>query len=109
MSVEAGDLEFMELDNLTAFTDTDLRRDPALVKLFKECGCGHLLTEDLSESGGDFRGGYAAGLRKYLGDLDGLTRRLEQAARTAHLRGGLEGQPAGLENLSGLLAGLHDK
>jgi len=42
-------------------------------------------------------------------NLDGLTRRLENAARTAHLRGGLDGQPAGLENLSGLLAGLHDK
>ena len=103
------DIEHMELDNLSAFTDTDLRDDPAIVKLFKECGCGHLLTEDLSESATDHRLGFAEGLRHYLGDFDAVTRRVERAARAAQLRGGLTGPSADQQSLDGLFAGLTGK
>ncbi len=103
------DIEYMELDNLSAFIDTDLRDDPAIVKLFKECGCGHLLTEDLADSATDHRLGYAEGLKHYLGDFDAVTRRVEQAARAAQLRGGLTSPSAGQQTLDGLLAGLTGK
>ncbi len=103
------DIEYMSLDNLSAFTDTDLRDDPALVKLFKECGCGHLLTADLLDPGADHFGGFAEGLRKYLGDIDAVTRRVEQAARAARLRGGVADQSAGPQTLDGLFAGLTGK
>jgi len=103
------DIEYMELDNLSAFIDTDLRDDPAIVKLFKECGCGHLLTEDLADSATDHRLGYAEGLKHYLGDFDAVTRRVEQAARAAQLRGGLTSPSASQQTLDGLLAGLTGK
>ena len=59
------DIDWLRLDELSAFTQTDLSSDFELCVLFEQCGCGHLF-----EVGGiDFSAAprpYAADVRKYL-------------------------------------------
>ncbi len=64
------DIEFMRLDDLSVFLDQDVRQDAGLVKLFDECGCGHLLKAADPDFGSEGRHGYAEQLRKYLGNVD---------------------------------------
>ncbi len=64
------DIEFIRLDELSVFLDQDVRQDAGLVKLFDECGCGHLLKAADPDFGSEGRHGHAEQLRKYLGNVD---------------------------------------
>lgn len=60
------DVEWLGLNDLTAFTKTDLREDEQLTRLLGQCGCGHLLEmkpDDLAASPRPL----AAELRQYVG------------------------------------------
>ncbi len=37
-----ADREWLELDKLITFLNSDMQLDPELVRVFEECGCGHL-------------------------------------------------------------------
>jgi hypothetical protein len=65
------DVEWLKLDDLAAFTQTDLREDDQLRGLLQDCGCGHLF--DLAEDGRFGEASFApqpkplaAEVRKYL-------------------------------------------
>lgn len=60
------EVDWLRLTDLSAFTQTDLRQDAELQKLFEACGCGQLFKladEDCSAAPEAF----AADLRRYLG------------------------------------------
>ncbi len=65
-----SDIEYLRLDELAAFRDSEVRGDAALVKLLNECGCGHLLTLTAPDLPKEIPTGYANPLRQYLGGLD---------------------------------------
>jgi hypothetical protein len=60
------DIEHHRLDDLRTFMLTDIEADPELLRLFEECGCGHLLTLLREEFKGHRVQGIAAELRQYL-------------------------------------------
>ncbi|MEK6260333.1 MAG: hypothetical protein AABP62_17075 [Planctomycetota bacterium] len=64
------DIEYLKLDELAAFRDPEVRNDPVLMNLLKECGCGHLLTLTAADLPQEIPTGYAEPLRKYLGTDD---------------------------------------
>lgn len=64
------DIEYLNLDELAAFRDPEVRNDPTLVKLLNDCGCGHLLTLTAPDLPKEIPTGYAEPLRKYLGTDD---------------------------------------
>ena len=74
------DIEFMKLDELAAFRDNEVRNDPSLVRIFEECGCGHLLTLTGPDLPDESPTGYAETMRKYLGSLDKFASRLPTPA-----------------------------
>ena len=64
------DIEYLNLDELAAFRDPEVRHDPTLVKLLNDCGCGHLLTLTASDLPKEIPTGYADPLRNYRGTDD---------------------------------------
>lgn len=68
LRLQRPDVEWLGLDDLTAFTKTDLRNDPLLRVMLSECGCGHLFElsmwsdQDFSPQSKPF----AAEMRRYL-------------------------------------------
>jgi|GEM_PF-2191328 len=60
------DIEFMHLDELSPFIESDVRSDAELTRIFQECGCGHLLAMQTPGFPEQCRRGYAESLRKYL-------------------------------------------
>ncbi len=61
------DIEHLELDRLSTFVHGDIRDDPELVRIFRECGCGDLLNWGGEESRAFCRPGDAREVRAYLG------------------------------------------
>jgi hypothetical protein len=70
LRLRRADKELLELDNLWTFFMTDLARDPELIAVFEECGCGHLMDLNKLVPTKELSLGYAAELRKYLGLAD---------------------------------------
>ncbi len=66
LRLERGDVEVLELDKLSVFTQTDLRNDKKLRKKLEACGCGHLFTLGESDYEPEARP-FAAKMRRYLG------------------------------------------
>jgi hypothetical protein len=65
LGLRRGDIDWLRLSELRAFTDTDLRDDDELRTLFERCGCGHLF--ELNPDDFNFSStSYAAEVRKYL-------------------------------------------
>jgi hypothetical protein len=60
------DIEYLDLDELKCFLDTDLKNDPELVRRFDECGCGHLLRMTELNFQDELVQGIARRTRKYL-------------------------------------------
>lgn len=67
-----SDIEYLQLDELAAFRDPEVRNDPALVELLDDCGCGHLLTFSAADLSQELATGYAGTLRRYLGTIDAI-------------------------------------
>jgi hypothetical protein len=44
LRLKRQDMNWLGLHELTAFTQTDLSRDPVLAALLEACGCGHLFS-----------------------------------------------------------------
>jgi hypothetical protein len=69
LKLTRDEMEYLRLHELSRFTRTDLKDDPALRKIFKECGCGHLF--ELAEDEHAFRpaagASFAKELREYVG------------------------------------------
>ena len=59
------DIDWLRLDELSAFTHSDLNSDAELCAILSECGCGHLLSINEFDPAPAPRG-YAAELRRYL-------------------------------------------
>jgi hypothetical protein len=65
LGLRRGDIDWLRLSELSAFTDTDLRDDAELRSLFEQCGCGHLF--ELNPDDFNFTTtSYAAEVRTYL-------------------------------------------
>jgi hypothetical protein len=71
LKLTRDELSYLGLHELSRFTQTDLKDDPRLSQLLRECGCGHLL--ELAEEEDAIRPGavapkpFAAELRQYVG------------------------------------------
>jgi hypothetical protein len=65
LGLSRRDIDWLRLDELAAFTQTDLGWDDELRELFEECGCGHLFALDDLDLVGAPRS-YAAEVRRYL-------------------------------------------
>ena len=59
------DKEYLKLDQLKTFVDSDLQDDPELRDIFSKCGCGHLF-ETTKDSFERPLVGFADDIRKYL-------------------------------------------
>jgi len=59
------DVDWLSLNELASFTQTDLRQDPILRPLLEACGCGHLFALDDDDYAPEPKA-YAAEVRRYL-------------------------------------------
>jgi len=66
LRVQRPDKEHLELDKLETFLFSDIKKDPGLLKLFRECGCGHLFEIVDKDFVSKRMTGYARDIRKYL-------------------------------------------
>ena len=66
LKLSRRDVEWLGLADLAAFTQTDLRDDPELHKLFRRCGCGHLFKLDEIDCAPAASHPLAAEVRRYL-------------------------------------------
>lgn len=60
------EIDWLRLDQLSAFTQTDLASDAELCEMLDQCGCGHLLKMEEVDCDPSSRG-YATEIRRYLG------------------------------------------
>ncbi len=61
-----ADKELQGLDEFKTFVFSDVATDPKLVKIFTDCGCGHLFNFRNENGIESVMEGYAEGIRKYL-------------------------------------------
>ena len=79
------DKQYTGLDRLSTFVLSDMKGDPELVAVFKECGCAHLFDMTEDELTDRQLRGSAEDVRKYLGNrLDRMVREIRQ--RSAGVR-----------------------
>ena len=64
------DIEYLRLDELSLFSAAEVRQDAELAKLFRQCGCGHLLEIDADDLPQEFHPKDVAMLKKYLLGVD---------------------------------------
>lgn len=67
LGLRRTDIEYLRLDRLDTFLDSDLRLDPELTAAFDECGCGDLLRLSNLKEWLLGKRGHARELRHYLG------------------------------------------
>ncbi|HEV7301933.1 MAG TPA: hypothetical protein VGN72_21540 [Tepidisphaeraceae bacterium] len=65
LNLSRRDVDWLGLDNLNAFTQTDLRNDQELRRMLKRCGCGHLFKMDEEHFSPEPKP-FATEMRKYL-------------------------------------------
>lgn len=67
------DIEYNDLDNFYTFFGSDIKLDPDLVRIFEECGCGHLIDLRNPELRDQIvKRGVADRLRRFLGKVPKL-------------------------------------
>jgi hypothetical protein len=78
LRADRRDIEVLRLDQLSTFVSTDVRNDPYLSGILRDCGCGHLL--DLHDQWGreDAGQGQALFMRRYLKGERRRRRRLRE-------------------------------